>query len=59
MDEFIVRAPEYLEIAGSVIATAAVIATFTPSPVDNGVLVILKKILDVFAMNFGKAKNAK
>jgi hypothetical protein len=59
MNEIIEKAPQYLEIAGSVIATAAVIATFTPSPVDNGVLIILKRILDVFAMNFGKARNAK
>jgi len=41
-----------------VIAAAAVIASFTPTPKDDGILLIMKKVLDALAFNFGKAKNA-
>lgn len=42
-----------------VVGVLAVIATITPTPVDNVVLGVLKKALDIGAFNFGKAKNAK
>jgi hypothetical protein len=57
--ELIANAPEYLQIAGSIIGAAAVVATFTPTPADDGILMIAKRILDIFACNFGKAKNKK
>lgn len=48
-----------IDIVSKVIAGAAVIATITPSPKDNMVLGVLKKLLDVLAANVGKAKNAE
>ena len=46
-----------IDIASKVIAGAAIVATVTPTPVDNAVLGVLKQILDVLAGNVGKAKN--
>ncbi len=47
------------EIAAQVIGVAAVVATITPTPVDDGILMTLKKVLSILAMNIGQAKNAK
>ena len=46
-----------LTVASSVVATASVIAAFTPTPTDNAVLAVLRKVLDALAFNFGGAKN--
>ena len=51
------RAPVWLSGASMVIATAAGIAAITPTPKDDGVLLIARKILDVIALNVGAAKN--
>lgn len=48
---------QYLQIAAQVVGVASMVATITPTPKDDGVLRIAKSILDIFAMNFGKAKN--
>ena len=48
---------ELLEIAGLVIAAAAAIAAMTPTPKDDGVVKVLRKIVDALALNVGKAKN--
>jgi hypothetical protein len=50
---------EILEIAAQVVGILAIVASFTPTPIDNVVLVALKKALDFGAFNVGKAKNAK
>lgn len=47
------------EIVAQVIGVAAVIAAITPTPVDDGILATLKKVLNILAMNVGQAKNAK
>jgi hypothetical protein len=48
-----------LEIATSVIGVLSIVASFTPTPIDNVVLVALKKALDMGAFNFLHAKNAE
>ena len=35
----------------------ALLAALTPTPVDNKVLEVLRKVLDALAFNFAKAKN--
>ena len=46
-----------LDIATSVVGTAAVIAAATPTPKDDNVFAIVKKVLDFLAFNFWNAKN--
>lgn len=48
---------DIFNIATSVVATASVIAAVTPTPVDNAALIVARKVLDIFAFNFGGAKN--
>lgn len=43
-------------ITGAV-ALAAAIAALTPTPKDDGVVAMLRKIIDVVALNIGNAKN--
>jgi hypothetical protein len=45
------------EIATVVVAVASPIAAITPTPKDDGVLSSARKVLDLFAFNFGNAKN--
>lgn len=47
-----------IEVALQVIGVASIVAAVTPTPVDNVVLAVLKKVLNITAMNVGKAKNA-
>jgi len=45
-----------LEVATSVIGVAAIFASVIPQPY-SGILLALRKGLDILAMNVGKAKN--
>ena len=47
---------EYIEIAGVVIAAASAIAAVTPTPKDDQLIAKLYKIIDILAINVGKAK---
>lgn len=38
---------------------AAQIAAWTPSPKDDSILAKVRAVLDIFAGNYGNAKNAK
>lgn len=49
---------QIISVATHVIAIASVIAAITPTPVDNGALIVLRKVLDYLALNVGGAKNA-
>ena len=42
-----------------VIGILSIIATITPTPVDDGVLAVLRKVLNLGAMNFGQSENLK
>jgi hypothetical protein len=50
--------PDWMVILTSLISLAGVITAATPTPRDNVVLGVLRKVLDVFALNFGGARNA-
>lgn len=50
---------QYVELGVQVIGVASVVATMTPTPADDGVLMVLKKILNILAFNFGHSRNAK
>ncbi len=50
--------PDWMEILSTVIALAGVITAATPTPKDNVVLGVVRKVLDIFALNVGGAKNA-
>lgn len=50
--------PPWLQITGLVISAASTIAALTPTPKDDGVLLILRKVIDLFGMNWFGAKNA-
>ena len=47
---------DFLEIATSVVGTAAIFASFIPQPY-SGILLALHKALNMGAFNFGKAQN--
>lgn len=59
VDQFVNEAPQYLQVAGMVIGAAAAVAAFTPTPADDGILLVLRKIIDFLALNFKNAKNEK
>jgi len=46
-----------LEVATSVVGILSVVASITPNPVDNAVLLGLNKVLNIGAFNIGKARN--
>ena len=46
-----------IEIATSVVGVLSVVASITPNPVDNAILLGLNKVLNIGAFNVGKAKN--
>lgn len=41
----------------AVIGAAAAVAAWTPTPRDDGIVAFLRKIVDLIAQNYGKAKN--
>lgn len=50
--------PDWMEILGALIGLASAIAAVTPTPKDNAALIVVRKLLDIFALNVGGAKNA-
>lgn len=48
---------QILIFAASIIATASAIAAITPTPVDDGLLAKVYAIIDILALNIGKAKD--
>lgn len=50
--------PDWMVILTSLISLAGVITAVTPTPKDNAVLAVVRKVLDIAAFNFGGAKNA-
>ena len=57
MQNIIAHAPQYLQIATSIVGIASMVAALTPSPADDGVLRAVRKALDFLAFNFGNASN--
>lgn len=48
--------PVWLQVATMIVTAASGIAALTPTPKDDGVLLVLRKLIDVFALNIVKAK---
>ncbi len=46
-----------LQVVTAVIAAASAIAALTPTPKDDGLLKKLASIIDLLALNVGKAKD--
>lgn len=53
---FIQAAGEYVVVASFVVSIASGLSALTPTPKDDGIVMILKKILAVFSLNIGGAK---
>ena len=48
---------EYYMIITSVLGTAAIVATMTPTPKDDAVISKIQKFIHIVGLNFGFAKN--
>lgn len=48
-----------LQILTGTVAVAAAIAALTPTPKDDSVMAIIRKVVDFLALNVGNAKNQK
>lgn len=46
-------------ITSSVVTIASIIARFTPTPLDDGVLSVIHQVINKLALNSGHAKNAE
>ncbi len=57
MENFIINLPQYIEIALAVVGAAAAIASLTPNPKDDGIIKKINSVLNIVALNVGKAKN--
>lgn len=48
---------EYYMIITSVLGTASIVATMTPTPKDDAVISKIQKFIHIVGLNFGFAKN--
>lgn len=49
--------PVWLQVATMVVTAASGIAALTPTPKDDGVFLVIRKLIDVCALNVVKARN--
>lgn len=57
MIEFILQNGEaILAVASGVVATASALAALTPTPVDDGIIRLLRRVVEVLALNVGNAR---
>ncbi|PWR19233.1 hypothetical protein DKG75_19605 [Zavarzinia compransoris] len=55
--EFIIdNGDTLLAAASGVIAAASAIAALTPTPVDDGIVRLLRRVVEVLALNVGNAR---
>jgi hypothetical protein len=50
--------PDWLQALSLLVAAFASIAALTPTPKDDGIMLVLRRVVDFLALNFGGAKNA-
>ncbi|HSX49922.1 MAG TPA: hypothetical protein VLF09_03130 [Cellvibrio sp.] len=50
--------PDWAEVLSALFLLAGAITAATPTPKDNVALVVVRKLFDILAFNFGGAKNA-
>lgn len=48
-----------LQALSALVTLASIIAALTPTPTDNAVLAVLRKLVDFAAFNWGHAANAR
>ena len=48
--------PTYLAIATGIVTVASIISTMTETKKDDKIVGVIKKVIDMLALNFGKAK---
>jgi hypothetical protein len=48
---------EYIELALAIVGVASILATLTPTNIDNKVVSMVSKFVHLIAMNFGSAAN--
>jgi len=54
-----ITADQIWAVASGVVFVASLITKFTPTPVDDGIASVARKVLDQLALNSGHAKNAE
>jgi hypothetical protein len=50
---------DWLQVLSLIVAACAAIAAITPTPKDDGIFLLLRRVVDFLALNFGHAKNVK
>lgn len=55
---FLNHIDEIGQVVASLVGASATIAAWTPTPKDDGVLAVLRKVIDLLGQNYGHAKNA-
>ncbi len=50
------HADDILTVASGLVASASAVAALTPTPKDDGIALLLRKLLDVLALNVGNAR---
>ena len=48
---------KYGELISAIVGVFSIIATVTPTKIDNKIVGYIAKVINLFGMNFGKAKN--
>ena len=56
--EYIAKLPDIIHAISTIIAGCSILASITPSQVDNNFLNMISKIINTLSFNIGKAKNA-
>jgi hypothetical protein len=59
VEQVIAHWDEIALVITSLVSIAGVITALTPTPKDDAILLIVRRILDVLALNVANAKNAK
>ncbi|MCF4166462.1 hypothetical protein L2U69_12480 [Zavarzinia compransoris] len=58
MIDYIVRNGDaLLSVATTVVAAASAIAALTPSPKDDGIVRVLRRLIELLALNVGNARS--
>jgi hypothetical protein len=50
---------DWLQVLSLIVAACAAVAAMTPTPRDDGIFLLLRRVVDFLALNFGHAKNVK
>lgn len=60
MLEYIVNhGDDLLAVATTVVAAASAVAALTPSPKDDGFVMVLRRVIEALALNIGNARRGR